>query len=189
MVVVLIAADLARRVLFRIQRSARVADRGDRALHLARICVNVAGGVCLAAVTVTGFAAVLANAPALGGYLLMAHVTTAGAFAAAALAVAVVWVSRNWITQADWERVTESGRPSAVSVSVTVLMRKVFFWMALASAVPTLATALLAMFPLASPAQQQLLLQAHRISALLLVACSVLFAYCALAAAWDHRRN
>ncbi|MGA3135491.1 MAG: hypothetical protein ABSC88_05800 [Terracidiphilus sp.] len=187
-VVVLIAADLARRVLFRrARRSGREADRGDRALRLLRLCVNVAGGVCLAAVTVTGFAAVLANAPALGGYLLMAHVTTAGGFAGAALAVAVVWVSRNWIRQADWELVAKGGRPSAASVSVTVLMRKVFFWMTLASAVPTLATALLAMFPLASPAQQQVLLQAHRISALLLVACSVLFAYCALAAEWDHR--
>jgi uncharacterized membrane protein len=188
-VVVLIAADLARRVLSRsFHRPVREADRGDLLLRLLWFCVNVAGALCLAAVTVTGFTAVFANTPALGGYLLMAHVTTAGGFAVAALAVAVLWFSRNWFTKADWERVTGGRRPPA-AVSVTVLLRKSFFWIALASAVPTLATALLAMFPLASPAQQQVLLQVHRICALLLVACGVLFAYCALAAEWDRRRN
>jgi len=189
-VVILIAADLARRVLLRrAWRPIREADRTDWFPGLVRLCVNLAGAVCLVAVTVTGFTAVLANTPTLGGYLLMAHVTTAGGFAGAALAVAVLWVSRNWIVKAEWERVTERSTPSATPVSLTVLMRKIFFWVALASAVPTLATALLAMFPLASPAQQQVLLEVHKISALLLVVCSVLFAYCALAAEWEQRRN
>lgn len=188
-VVGIIAADLARRILFRRgQCSKREADRNDRILRLIRFCVNVTGGVCLATVTVTGFAAVLANAPSLSGYLLMAHVTSAGAFAGAALAIAVLWLSRNRITLEDWRRMCDVSRPAAVAESVTVFMRKAFFWMALASAVPTLATALLAMFPVASPAQQLILVQAHRISALFLVVCSVLFAYCALAAEWDNAR-
>jgi uncharacterized membrane protein len=132
---------------------------------------------------------VLAGRPALGGYLLMAHVTTAGGFAGAALAVAVLWVSRSWFVTADCERVAENKEPSAPSASITVLLRNTFFWIALASAVPTLAAALLAMFPIASPAQQQGLLQVHRICALVLVAGSVLFAYCALAAAWEERKG
>jgi uncharacterized membrane protein len=189
-VVVLIAADVTRRALARkAQRPLREAERGDVLLRLFRICVNVAGGVCLAAVTVTGFAAVLANTPTLSGYLLMAHVTTAGGFAGAALVVAVLWVSRSWIMKADWNRVAEGRSPSATSVSVTVVLRKSFFWIALASAVPTLASALLAMFPVATPAQQLELLQVHRISALVLVAGGALFAYCALAAGWEERRS
>jgi hypothetical protein len=119
----------------------------------------------------------------------MAHVTTAGGFAGAALAVAVLWVSRSWFMTADCERVADGKRPSATSASISVLLRKTFFWIALASAVPTLAAALLAMFPIASPAQQQGLLQVHRICALVLVAGSVLFAYCALAAAWEERKG
>jgi hypothetical protein len=189
-VVILIAGDLARRVLSRsFHRPVREAGGGDRLLRLVLFCVNAGGVACLAAVSVTSFPAVLARTPALGGYLLMAHVTTAGGFAVAAVAVAVLWVSRNRFTKADWERVTAARKPPATAVSVTVLLRKSFFWVALASAVPTLASALLAMFPLASPDQQQVLLQVHRISALLLVGCSVLFAYCAIAAKWDHRRN
>lgn len=190
MVVVLIAADLARRILSRkVQRPFREAERGNVLLRLFRICVNVAGGVCLSAATVTGFAAVLANTPKLGGYLLMAHVTTAGGFAGAALAVAVLWISRSWFTKADWERMTEGRNPSATSESVTDLLRKSCFWIALAAAIPTLATALLAMFPVATPAQQGELLEVHRISALVLAAGGVLFAYCALAAAWEERRG
>ena len=190
MVVVLIAADLVRRFLPRKAKSPfREAERASLLLRLFRTCVNVAGGVCLAAATVTGFAAVLAGRPALGGYLLMAHVTTAGGFAGAALAVAVLWVSRSWFVTADCERVAESKEPSVTSASISVLLRKIFFWIALASAVPTLAAALLAMFPIASPAQQQGLLQVHRICALVLVAGSVLFAYCALAAAWEERKG
>lgn len=77
----------------------------------------------------------------------------------------------------------------ATAASVTVLLRKSFFSVALASAVPTLASAFLAMFPLACPAQQQVLLQVHRISALLLVGSGLLFAYYAMAAEWNHRRN
>jgi len=190
MVVVLIATDLMRRLLSRkAQFPFREAVRGGVLLRLFRICVNVAGGVCLAAATVTGFAAVLANTHTLGGYLLMAHVTAAGGFAGAALAVAVLWVSRSWFMKADWERVAEGKKHSSASVSLAVLLRKSFFWIALASAVPTLASALLAMFPIASPAQQQQLLQVHRISALALVAGSVMFAYCALAAAWEERKG
>jgi hypothetical protein len=186
----LIAGDLARRFrLHRVRRPVREADRTDWFPGLLRLCVNLAGAVCLAAVTVTGFAAVLANTPALGGYLLMAHVTTAGGFAGAALAVAVIWIWRNRFTHAECERLTGGKGSSAPPVSGTILLRKTFFWIALASTIPTLATALLAMFPLVSPAQQQVLLQIHRISALSMVACSVLFAYCALAAEWEHRGN
>ena len=181
-VAVIVAADLLRIFLsrgFSLPRQNPV--QGPLLLSLLRIGINIAGLACLAAVAVTGFLPVFTRQPSLSGSLLMAHVTTAGGFAVAGVAVALAWLSRNRFAQADCKNAQPD---TAGNWFGGVLLRKVSFWLALASAVPTLATALLAMFPLASPIQQQELLEIHRICALLLAASAILFAYSALAAAW-----
>jgi magnesium-transporting ATPase (P-type) len=175
-VVVLIATDLARRILCRnIKRPAHKADRGNLIVWLIQICVNVAGIACLAAVAVTGFAPVLANKPAISGYLLMAHVTTAGAFAVSAVFVAILWLSRSGF--------------SCDYASNSDVLRKSFFWIAVATAIPTLASAVLAMFPLLPEAQQETLLLIHRVSALLLVTSGALFTYFSFAAWYNYPRS
>lgn len=185
-VAVMIAADLLRIFLSRgFALPERNPAQGPLLLSLLRIGINMAGLSCLVAVAVTGFLPVFTRQPSLSGNLLMAHVTTAGGFAVAVVAVALVWVSRNRFAQADSKNVQQDTATHRGNLFGGVFLRKVSFWIALASAVPTLATALLTMFPLASPIQQQELLEVHRICALLLAAAALLFAYSALAAAWQ----
>lgn len=186
-VAVMIAADLLRIFLSRgFSLPERNPAQRALLLSLLRFGINIAGLACLAAVAVTGFLPVFTRQPALSGNLLMAHVITAGAFAVAGVAVALVWVSRNRFAQANSASAqSEPEVPRRGNLFGGLLLRKVSFWIALASAVPTLVSALLAMFPLASPIQQQELLQVHRICALLLAAAAVLFAYFALATAWQ----
>jgi len=185
-VAVMIAADLLRIFLSRgFSLPEQKAARGSHLLRLLRIGINMAGLACLAAVAATGFLPVFTRQPSLSGNLLMAHVTTAGGFAVAGVAVALVWVSRNRFAQADSKNAQPDTATHRGNLFGGVLLRKVSFLIALASAVPTLATALLAMFPLASPIQQQELLEVHRICALLLAAAAILFAYSALATAWQ----
>lgn len=189
-VAVIIAADATRRfVAHGFHRPAENELGRSRLAGLARIGVNAAGLACLAAVAITGFIPVFERQPSLSGYLLMVHVATAGGFAVASVAVAVLWVSRNQLAKKRWEESQNEAGPPATGHFAATLLRRLSFWIALAAAIPTLATALLAMFPVASLAQQQELLQIHRICALLLTAGGILFAYAALADNWNGRRS
>jgi len=189
-VAVIIAADLTWRFLSHgLSRSRQNMQRGSLLVSLVRILVNAVGLACLVAAAITGFIPVVAGQPSLSGYLLIIHVTTAGGFAVAGAAVAVLWVSRNRFVEADREVPGVGARTPGTNRSGANLLRRASFWIALASAVPALATALLAMFPLASPAEQQGLFEVHRIFALSLAAGGVLFAYSALSDLWTSRRD
>jgi hypothetical protein len=175
-VAIAVAADLTWRVVsHRLQREESSRGRFYSVLGLIRFCVYAAALVSLAAVAVTGFLPVIAGRAALSGYMLMAHVTVAGGFAVAAMMVAVLGVAHCGDEPSGWNR--DARKKAAASVKIQAILRKSFFWTALAFAIPTLGTALVAMFPLASPAQQQVLLEIHRICALALTVSGVFFAY------------
>lgn len=63
-----------------------------------------------------------------------------------------------------------------------VVLRKVFFWVALAAAIPAVGSAMLAMFPLLASVRQPLLFEVHRYAVATLSVSAVVFSACALVA-------
>jgi hypothetical protein len=134
-----------------------------------RIVVNVAGLACFAAIAVTGFYSWFVESAPMTGYRLMAHVAAAPVFLVAALAVALFWAHRSRFNAGSGQ-------------ARVVLLRKFFFWTAAAVLVPTVASILFAMYPVAGPDQQRYLFLMHRWCALGFAAAALLFGLCALAA-------
>lgn len=147
----------------------------SRLLRWSWIIVNIAGLTGFAAIAITGFYSYFIKGAAMTGYRLMVHVAAAPVFMAAAVAVAVFWAHRNRFT-------------AAFGDTLMVLLRKIFFWTAAALAVPTAVSILLAMYPLASPDDQQFLFLVHRRCAVALTAAASLFALFALLA-WRKRQE
>jgi hypothetical protein len=169
-VLAIIVADIAARaVWFRhklhVAGTARTASVFLR--HL-RIAVNVAGFACFAAAAASGLGSLLQRQDTLSGYVLLVHVAAAAAFALTSVAIALFWTGRNRFTASDWR------------CSYRLALRKIFFWLALALAVPTIVSIVLAMFPLPTPSQQQSLFLVHRFCALALAAAGTLFVWFAL---------
>jgi FtsH-binding integral membrane protein len=173
-----IAADaLCRAVIGRRKRSVSTRHSPMTVLRSARIIINISGLVCFGAVAGTGFLTVLAGHETLTGYRLLAHVIAATAFVMACLLVTLFWTHRNQFRSA-----ASSDFPSTSAV----LLRKVFFWVALALLLPTILSIIGAMFPLPTPDQQELLFRIHRSCALPMAAASLLFVYFA-AVSWRER--
>ena len=177
-VLAVIALDAAFRILRRQERLPKVPKTGQRFLTLLRFAVNLAGFACFAAVAGSGFLAVLDRQTTLSGSRLIAHMVAAPVFAVSSVVTALFWTHRNQFTASDW--VSLHSGSHADESTWTVVLRKLFFWVALAFAVPTLLSVLAAMFPLATPAQQQYLFLIHRACALPLATAGLLFAYFAL---------
>ena len=176
----LMAADGAIRLL----KHGPAADRHpspSAALRWLRLLVNIAGLLSLLLVAATGFYAIFTG-QGMEGDRLMWHVTTAGMFAPAAVAVALFWAEKNRFAAGDAGRLFASGGWGAT-------LRKVFFWMAMALAVPTLVSILAAMFPLFGTDDQQQLFRIHRYCAPLLAATATLFAYFALVTRRERSRD
>ena len=141
-----------------------------------RVAVNVAGVVALFLVASTAMSRLMTNENGLTGERLIWHVTTAPLFAVAAVAVAFFWAYRNRFSASD------RGHGWALP------LRKIFFWIAVALAIPTFASIIAAMFPLTDTEGQQNLIRIHRYCGPLLAAAGFLFAYFALVT-WRERRK
>jgi hypothetical protein len=136
-----------------------------------RVAVNAAGLVTLVLVSYTAF---FHDGDSLTGDQLMRHVMFAPAFALAAVAVALFW--------AHSSRFAEWG-------GLLPLLRNVFFWIAVALAIPTFVSILAAMFPLAGTEGQRELTGIHELCGKLLAGAGFLFAGCALANWWMRRQE
>lgn len=172
------------RLLWRRRTPATRSRRVWSGPRATRVAINLFGVVSLAALAWTGFYPLLTDGRALTGYRLMAHVSAAPPFAVAVVLVAVCWAHRNRLTSADVNRLRRPiGAANPASANpYAVLFRKVFFWIALALAVPAALSTTLAMFPLFGPAGQEDLLLIHQVSVLPLAAAGALCAYCSLVA-------
>ncbi len=179
-ILAIIAVDAVCRILLR--RKAVLRERGTASplFKLLRVSVNLAGLACFAAVAGSGFLSVLTEQNSLSGYRLMAHVIAAPMFAITGTLIAIFWAHRNQFTAADWKRLRLRSEASEPGGAWAVVLRKIFFWVAVALAVPTMVSILAAMFPLPSPDEQQTLFLIHRSCALPLAAAGLLFAYFAL---------
>jgi hypothetical protein len=175
----IIAADVVLRLVLRPKRHDGDTPVGPGLFRWLRVVVNAAGLASLALVASTGLSALLTKDNEMTGDRLIWHVGSAPAFALAAVAVTLFWAHRNRFSSADGSRLTSAG-------AWAVPLRKLFFWLAVALAVPTLLSILAAMFPLFGTADQQDLICIHRYCALLLTAAGFLFAYFALVT-WRER--
>ena len=172
----IVALDVVLRPVLR-RTNAGAGDRpaGSSLIGWLRVAVNVAGFGCLAAAVVTGLSPALQNNGAMTGDALITHVSVAPPFAIAAVIVAVFWANRNRFSAADWSRLISAGGWAAP-------LRKLFFWISVVLAIPTLVSILAAMFPIFGTDDQQTLVQIHRYCALFLAGSGFLFAYFALMA-------
>jgi hypothetical protein len=152
-----------------LTRVSAAAAGTSRLLQWSRVVVNIAGLVSAAIVAVTGFYSLLVKRPPMTGYRLMVHVAAAPVFMVAAVAIALLWAHRNRFS-------TTSGD------TLIVLLRKLFFWAAVALLLPTVVSILVAMYPLSGPNQQQYLFLVHRRCAMAFAAALSLFGLFALPA-------
>ena len=173
-VVAIVAVDLVLRLALGRARGAEPQAQTGIGRWL-RMAVNAAGFAALAAAAITGLSPALAGNGAISGSALLTHVTTAPPFAVMAVVVALLWAHRNRFTAGDGGRVLSAGYRAAP-------LRKLFFWIAVAFAVPAMASIVAAMFPLFDIAGQASLIRIHRYCGLLLAGSAILFTYFALMA-------
>jgi hypothetical protein len=176
-VAIIVAADaVARLLLFRGGQGSDAVKSEPIAFRPFRFLVNAGALVCFALAAWTGFSGLYAPNGVLTGSGLMTHVTFAPAFAVSALVAAFFWAGR-----AGLSRVGSYQHP--------LLLRGIFFWVALALAAPTIVSVLLAMYPWVTPEQQTVLLTLHKTFAIPLAGATILFAWFALVTWWAERRG
>jgi len=174
--VAVIVVDLIVRLVLRRQAPAGVQHDAAGRFRWLRVAVNVIGLASLAVVASTAW---VANEGSLTGDRLIWHVGSAPAFAIGAVAITLCWAHRNQFSASDVSRLKSAGGRA-------LPLRKIFFWIAVLLAVPTLTSILAAMFPFFGTDDQQNLLRIHRYCGALLAAAGLLFAYFA-ALTWRNR--
>jgi len=178
-VLAIVAADVVLRLALRGRQEGGDHPAGSGLFGWLRVAVNAAGLVSLLLVASTALSRLLSDEKTLTGGRLIWHVSTAPAFALAAVAIVLFWAHRNRFAADDWRRLTSVG-------TWAIPLRKLFFWIAVALAIPTLVSILAAMFPLFGTDDQQDLFRIHRYCGPLLAAAGLLFAYFALVT-WRER--
>ena len=166
-VVAIILVDLgAWAIMFRRRPHLAAVPRVARGfLRFSRITANTLTLACFTAAAASGFTAAFQQRGTLEGYTLLLHVAAATVFTISSVVLTLFWMERNRFNGSEWR----SSRHLA--------LRKTFFWIALALAVPTIASIIAAMFPLPTPSQQQWLFGVHRCCALALVTAGALFTW------------
>ena len=175
----IMAADLVLRLVLRPKPRDGEAQAASGLFGWLRVAVNLVALVSLLLVASTALSRLLSDEKTLTGGRLIWHVSTAPAFALAAVAIVLFWAHRNRFAADDWRRLTSVG-------TWAIPLRKLFFWIAVALAIPTLVSILAAMFPLFGTDDQQDLFRIHRYCGPLLAAAGLLFAYFALVT-WRER--
>jgi hypothetical protein len=170
-VAAIVLVDIVLRMILRRERPARKPAAGSIAFRGVRIAVNVLAAVAL---FLAAYTALHHDGPALTGDSLIWHVTMAPAFAVMALVVTLFWAHRNHdVGSHGW----------------ALPLRKLFLWLAVALAIVTMVSILVAMFPLTDTEGQQTLIRIHRYCGPLLAAAGFLFGYFALMTWWEGCRD
>jgi hypothetical protein len=173
LVVAIVIVDLVLRMILRRQRPARKHAPRAIAFRGMRIAVNVLAAAALFLAAYTA----LHHEGRLTGDSLIWHVTMAPAFAVMAVAITLFWAHRNEFSGNDWRH------------SWALPLRKLFFWISVALAIPTMLSILAAMYPLTDTSGQQDLIRFHRNCGPLLAAAGFLFGYFALMTWWEGSRD
>ena len=146
-----------------------------------RVSANLIGALLCGASAWSGIPALMSGEK-LTGYRLMIHAGAAPLFAAGAVLTTLFWAHRNRFGRPDWNRVRwPLGRSSRHGANpYVVVLRKAFFWVALSAAIPAVASAILAMFPVLASIRQPMLFQLHRYAVGTLIVSASGFVACGL---------
>lgn len=141
--------------------------------------------LCFGVLAVTGFVPRLFLNETISGYWLMLHATFAPVFAICLAVLAVMWASHCRFTGRDWPwlqrliwRVILPKTAEEKSVcQCSNLGQKITFWLIVVLALPLILSIVSSMFPFFGTHCQELLLDAHRYSALLLALVAIVHTY------------
>jgi cytochrome b subunit of formate dehydrogenase len=137
---------------------------------------------CFVILAVTGFVPRVVFGEAISGWWLFIHAIAAGVFAACIAVIAVLWADKNRLDKNYWpwlNWILHRQPKSAVPPQKYELKLRICFWVILALSLPVILTAVLSMFPLFGTHWQEILLQLHRYSTLLLSLFAICYLYLA----------
>ena len=142
--------------------------------------------LCFVVLAVTGFYPVLVLGGQISGYWLMLHATFAPVFAVCLAVLAVMWASHCCFTGSDWPWLQRLIRrvilpktvsKETISDSSYPVGQKITFWLIVVLALPLILSIVSSMFPLFGTHWQELLLDTHRYSALVLALAVIVHTY------------
>lgn len=137
--------------------------------------------VCFILLSVTGFSLWVIPENKLSGYLMMAHVTFAPVFGLCMAALAVMYAYSQRFDESDWlfvSRIFRCGAQDEEPASRgSVLVMKLCFWLICVVTIPLIFSILLSMFPIFGSEIQDILLQLHRYSSLVLSIAAIVHTY------------
>ena len=141
--------------------------------------------ICFVLLAITGFAQRLLLGEAISGFWLMLHATCAPVFAICLALLALMWAPRYVFRWGDWpwlegliRRIIrlEADEEQPVGEGFS-LGQKITFWLVVVLALPLILSIVSSMFPLFGTHGQELLLDVHRYSALLLALAAIIHTY------------
>jgi cytochrome b subunit of formate dehydrogenase len=138
--------------------------------------------LCFIVLAVTGFVPRVIFGSAISGWWLMIHATAAPVFAGCVAVLAVLWANRNRLDKNYWpllNRILGRQPKSVVAPEKHELKLKICFWVVLVLSLPVILSAVVSMFPLFGTHGQEVLLQIHRYSTLLLSLFAIIYLYLA----------
>jgi cytochrome b subunit of formate dehydrogenase len=138
--------------------------------------------LCFVVLAVTGFVPRVVFGEAISRYWLMVHATAAPVFAGCMAILAVLWADKNRLNKNYWpwlNKIVRRQPKSTTPPEKYELKLKICFWAILVLSLPVIGTAVLSMFPLFGTHWQELCLQLHRYSTLLLSLFAICYLYLA----------
>jgi len=153
---------------------------------LKKLCYLVTA-VCFVVLAITGFWPVLVKGEHISGFPIMIHSTFAAVFAVCLAIITITWAGSNRFERSEcpwlWRllrRVTNLRIPRQEGpCKSTVIVKKAMFWAVAALSLPLILSVVLSMLHLFGTHWQEILLAAHRWSALLFAVAVILHTYAA----------
>lgn len=136
---------------------------------------------CVIVMALTGFIPPVFFGTHLSGYLLMLHVATSPLFALCIALAGILWAHKHRFQQADWQ-VFRSLFSRKLSGQLTKSIKnefwnKVCFWSVIILAVVAISSIVASMYKIFGTHGQELLLQFHRYSTLLLIILTTIYTF------------
>ena len=153
---------------------------------LKKLCYLVAA-VCFVVLAITGFWPVLVKGEHISGFPIMIHSTFAAVFAICLAIIAITWAGGNRFEKGDFpwlrrflRRVTNLRIPAEDGpCQWALVVKKAMFWCIVGLSLPLILSIVLSMLYLFGTHWQEILLAAHRWTALLFAVAVILHTYAA----------
>lgn len=162
-------------------------ERKDSLLGILKKLCYLVAALCFLVLALTGFWPLLVRGQHISGYLMMIHATFAPVFAICLAIIALTWAGGYRFEKDDcpwlWRflrRVTKLQVPTAEGpCKWSLVIQKAMFWSIAALSLPLILSIILSMFPLFGTHWQEILLAAHRWTAIVFAVAVVIHTYLA----------